>query len=81
MNRHYKTVDILLNNAADSNPACGWEVNPALVDGFDKQDCTVVFLLQKDNISNNLYDPDSYFSLFVSCQVERAERMIFLEQV
>uniref|UniRef100_A0A8W8IKD2 Novel STAND NTPase 3 domain-containing protein n=1 Tax=Magallana gigas TaxID=29159 RepID=A0A8W8IKD2_MAGGI len=64
---------------SDSSLACGWEVNPALVDGFDKQDCTVVFLLQKDNISNNLYDPDSYFSLFVSCQVDRAERMIFLE--
>ncbi|XP_065924639.1 uncharacterized protein [Magallana gigas] len=81
VNRHYKTVNILLNNDADSSLACGWEVNPALVDCFDKQDCTVVFLLQKDNISNHLYDPDSYFSLFVSCQVERAERMIFLERL
>nr|XP_034330634.1 uncharacterized protein LOC105344498 isoform X7 [Crassostrea gigas] len=74
VNRHYETVNILLNNGADSSLACGWEVNPALVDCFDKQDCTVVFLLQKGNILNNLYDPDSYFSLFVSCQVERVTR-------
>uniref|UniRef100_A0A8W8MPF6 Novel STAND NTPase 3 domain-containing protein n=1 Tax=Magallana gigas TaxID=29159 RepID=A0A8W8MPF6_MAGGI len=67
----------LENNGVDTSLACGWQVNPALVDCFDKEDSTVDFLLQKDNILNNLYDPDSYFSLFVSCQVERVTRMIF----
>ncbi|XP_052703932.1 uncharacterized protein LOC128180109 [Crassostrea angulata] len=75
-NRLYKIVDILLNNGTDTSLACGWKVNPDLVDFFDKQDSTIVFLLQKNNILNNLYDPDSYFSLFVSCQIERVTRMI-----
>lgn len=74
--RQYKAVNILLNNGVDTSLSCGWEVNPALVDCFDKQDSTVDFLLQKDNILNNMYDPDSYFSLFVSCQVERVTRLI-----
>ncbi|XP_065925741.1 ankyrin repeat domain-containing protein 50-like [Magallana gigas] len=75
-NRLYKIVNILLNNDTDTSLACGWKVNPDLVDFFDKQDSTIVFLLQKNNILNNLYDPDSYFSLFVSCQIERVTRMI-----
>lgn len=75
-NRHYSTVNLLLNNNADTSLACGWEFNLDLVDCFDKNDRTVEFLLRQDNIKNNMYDPDSYFSLFVSCQVERETRWI-----
>lgn len=75
-NRHDSTVNLLLQNNADTSLACGWEVNPDLVDCFDKNDRTVEFLLRQDNIINNMYDPDSYFSLFVSCQVERETRRI-----
>lgn len=57
-------VNILLNNGADTSLACGWDVNPSLVGCFDKPDCVVEIFLQNDNISNNLYDPDSYFSLY-----------------
>uniref|UniRef100_K1PMS2 Ankyrin-1 n=1 Tax=Magallana gigas TaxID=29159 RepID=K1PMS2_MAGGI len=74
--RHIETVNVLLNNGVDTSLACGWKVNPSLVDCFDKRDSTVDFLLQKENISNNMYDQDSYFSLFVSCQVERVTRLI-----
>lgn len=75
-NRHYSTVNLLLNNNADTSLACGWKVNLDLVDCFDKNDRTVEFLLRQDNIKNNMYDLDSYFSLFVSCQVERETRWI-----
>nr|XP_034308616.1 ankyrin repeat, PH and SEC7 domain containing protein secG-like isoform X2 [Crassostrea gigas] len=75
--RHIKTINVLLNNGVDTSLACGWKVNPALVECFDKHDSTAIFLLQKDNISKYMYDPDSYFSLFVSCQVERVTRLIF----
>lgn len=78
-NRHDSTVNLLLQNNADTSLACGWEVNPDLVDCFDKNDRTVEFLLRQDNIINNMYDPDSYFSLFVSCQVERETRRIHAE--
>ncbi|XP_052710712.1 uncharacterized protein LOC128185077 [Crassostrea angulata] len=70
--RRYETVNILLNHGVDTSLACRWE---------DKQDGTMVFLLQKKNISNNMYDLDSYFSLFVSCQVERVTRILFEEGV
>eukprot|EP00105_Crassostrea_gigas_P039996 XP_019924144.1 PREDICTED: receptor-interacting serine/threonine-protein kinase 4-like [Crassostrea gigas] len=79
-NRHIETINVLLNNSVDTSLACGWEVNPALVDCFDKHDSTAIFLLQNDNISNNMYDPDSYFSLFVSNQVERVTRLMYLER-
>lgn len=75
-NRHCSTVNLLLKNKADTSLACGWEVNPDLVDCFDKNDRTVQFLLQQNNIINNIHEPDSYFSLFVSCQVERETRWI-----
>lgn len=75
--RRYKTVSILLNNGVDTSLACGWEVNPSLVGCFDENDSTVKFLQQNDNIINNMHDSDSYFSLFVSCQVERVTRMTF----
>lgn len=78
-NRHCSTVNLLLQNNTDTSFACGWEVNPDLVDCFDKNDRTVEFLLRQDNIINNMYDPDSYFSLFVSCQVERETRSIYAE--
>lgn len=76
-NRRYKLVSILLNNGVVNSLDCGLEVNPDLVGCFDKNDCTVKFLRQNDNILSNIYDPDSYFFLFVSCQVERVTRIIF----
>eukprot|EP00105_Crassostrea_gigas_P035747 XP_019919895.1 PREDICTED: ankyrin-1-like [Crassostrea gigas] len=75
-NRHCSTVNLLLKNKADTSLACGWEVNTDLIDCFDKNDRTVQFLLQRNNIINNINEPDSYFSLFVSCQVERETRWI-----
>lgn len=75
-NRHYSTVNLLLNNNADTSLVCGWKANLDSVDCFEKNDRTVEFLLRQDNIKNNMYDPDSYFSLFVSCHVERETRWI-----
>ncbi|XP_052706711.1 uncharacterized protein LOC128182140 [Crassostrea angulata] len=75
--RFSKIVDILLNNGVVDSLDCGWEVNPDLVDCFDENDSTVKFLRQPDNVLCNMYDLDSYFSLFVGCQVERVTRMIF----
>lgn len=75
--RCYKIVSILLNNGAVDTLDCGWEVNPDLVDCFDENDSTMKFLRQPDNVLRNMYDLDSYFSLFVGCQVERVTRMIF----
>lgn len=53
-------------------------INPVLKKCFDKFDSAVDFLLQKNNIRNisNMYDPDSYFSLFVSCYVYKGENSI-----
>lgn len=80
-NRKCNIVNILLKNNADTSLACGWEVNPDLVDCFNKHDRTVEFLLRQDNIinNNNMDDADSYFSLFVNCQVERVTRRMDAE--
>nr|XP_034332339.1 uncharacterized protein LOC105325316 isoform X2 [Crassostrea gigas]XP_034332340.1 uncharacterized protein LOC105325316 isoform X3 [Crassostrea gigas] len=43
-------------------------------DWCDKDDITGQYLLRKDNIVDNMYDLDSFFSLFVFCQVEELTR-------
>uniref|UniRef100_K1PQ97 Ankyrin-1 n=1 Tax=Magallana gigas TaxID=29159 RepID=K1PQ97_MAGGI len=73
--RQYKTVNILLKRNADTRLSSG--LNPSYLDLVDKNDSTIQYLLRKDNIYNNIYDPDSYFSLFVFCHVERMSRALF----
>lgn len=51
--------------------------NHDLKDCFNEKRASLNFLLQKDNILNNMYDTNSFFSLFVSSQVERVTRLIF----
>lgn len=73
--RHYKTVQFLLKNGADASLANGCGIIPSLIDWFDENDRTVQFLGREDNIIKNIHDPDSFFSLFVFCQVENANRI------
>lgn len=75
--RHFKTVQFLLENGADArfNNGCG--IKPASINWFDENDSTVQFLQREDNIIENIHDPDSFFSLFVFCQVENADRLIY----
>lgn len=54
---------------------CEKEVNPDLNDCFNKHESSVEFLLKKENIQKNMYN--SYFSLFLTCQVERETTLIF----
>ncbi|XP_052704012.1 uncharacterized protein LOC128180166 [Crassostrea angulata] len=73
--RQYKTVNTLLKRNADTRLSSG--LNPTYLDLVDKNDSTMVFLQRKDNIYNNIYDPDSYFSLFVFSHVEQMSRALF----
>lgn len=75
--RQYKIVDILLKRKGDTCLCNG--LNPTYLDLFDQNDTTIKFLLQRDNILKNIYDPDSYFSLFVFCHVERMSRALFMK--
>lgn len=67
----------MINYGADTNLICGWQVNPDLVDCLDKHDRAVECILHGDNIKHNMYDPDSFFFLFVSCQMEIVTRLNF----
>lgn len=46
-------------------------LNPTYLSLFDNNYITKNCLLLKDSAWNNLYDPDSYFALFVMCHIER----------
>lgn len=43
----------------------------------NENNSTVHILLREDNIIKNIHDPDSFFSLFVFCQVENGDRIIY----
>eukprot|EP00105_Crassostrea_gigas_P043355 XP_019927503.1 PREDICTED: serine/threonine-protein phosphatase 6 regulatory ankyrin repeat subunit B-like [Crassostrea gigas] len=75
--RYYKIVNILIEYGADTSLICGWQVNYDLVDCLDKHDRAVECILHEDNIKNNMYDPDSFFFLFVSSQMEIVTRLNF----
>lgn len=59
----------------DASLANGCGINPSSIDWFDENDRTVQFLRREDTIIKNINDPDSFFSLFVFCQVENANRI------
>lgn len=54
--RHYKTVNTLLKRGADTSLSSG--LNPTYLDLLDRNDRTIKYLLQKENIYKNIYDPD-----------------------
>lgn len=54
----------MIKNGIDTSLCCGLAGNPNLKDCFDENESTVDFLLQKDNILNNMYDPNSFFFSF-----------------
>lgn len=75
--RHYRTAQVLLNGGADTSLIINneYEVNSASLHWLDKHDSTAQFLQRKENVLSNIYDPDSFISLVVFCQVERAVRL------
>lgn len=73
--RQNKTVQLLLERGADPSLADGCETNFSSIDWFNEKDSTVEFLLRKDNIRYNIHDLDSFFSLFVFCLIENAQRL------
>lgn len=66
--RYCKIVKMLLDRGADTSIANLFCFDFVLSDCFDK-DITIKFLLQPNAIFDNLYDPDSFFSLFVFSKV------------
>lgn len=75
--RHIKTVQLLLKKGADARLVNGCGIKTASIDWFDENDSIMQFLRSEDNINKNIHDLDSFFSLFVFCQVEIAERIMF----
>lgn len=73
--RHCETVNMLLECGADTSVLHGCGSNSLSVDCSNKDDQTILFLLQSNNIIDNIYDLDSFFTLFVFCQVEQMLRM------
>nr|XP_034321422.1 uncharacterized protein LOC109619991 isoform X3 [Crassostrea gigas] len=81
-NRHHRVVKILLENNTDTNIIKGCGLQCDYFDCDDKDDITMTFLLQPHNIIDNIHDPDSYYSLFVFCQIYTMETMCsFLNDV
>lgn len=66
--RNCKIVKMLLDSGANTSIANLFCFDYVLSECFDK-DITNTFLLQPNAIFDNLYDPDSFFSLFVFSQV------------
>lgn len=74
--RHNKIVQLLQNSHADDSLIYGCGGGCPDVEWNDKDNCTIQFLLRKDNIMNNINEPDSFFSLFVFHQIERGLRVL-----
>lgn len=72
--RQHAIIKTLLDAGVDMSIVnyCGLKYVSS--DWCDKDDITGQYLLRKDNIVDNMYDLDSFFSLFVFCQVEERTR-------
>lgn len=73
--KHCETVNILLECGADTSVLHGCGSNSLSADCNNKDDQTILYLLQSNNIIDNIYDLESFFSLFVFCQVENMLRI------
>lgn len=71
-----ETVKLLIEYGANTSIENGCGFKSASFDCNDKEDKTLQFLIQEDNVINNINDPDSYFSLFVFCQVEEIIQIV-----
>lgn len=73
--RHFPIITALLEAGADTSIANGCRLNYVSSDWCDKDDITWQYLFRKNNIVENMYDLDSFFSLFVFCQDEDIKRI------
>lgn len=69
---------MLLDAGADTTIVNGLQLDNVSSDWNDKDDITGQYLLRTTNIVDNIYDLDSFFSLFVFCQDEELTRMLCL---
>lgn len=68
--KHYAIIKTLLDAGADTSIENGCGLNYVSSYWCDKDDITGQYLLRKNNIVDNMYGLDSFFSLLVCCQVE-----------
>lgn len=68
--KHYAIIKILLHVGAATSFENGCGLNYLSSDWCDKGDITGQYLMRKNNIVDNMFDLDSFFSLLVCCQVE-----------
>lgn len=73
--RHYTIIKSLLDAGADTDIINGCGLNYISSNWCDKVDITGQYLLRKNNIVDNLFDLDSFFSLYVFCQVEELTKI------
>uniref|UniRef100_K1QU25 Uncharacterized protein n=1 Tax=Magallana gigas TaxID=29159 RepID=K1QU25_MAGGI len=73
--RQHAIIKTLLYAGVDTSIVNYCELKHVSSDWCDKDDITGQYLLRKDNIADNMYDLDSFFSLFVFCQVEELTRV------
>lgn len=74
--RNCEIVKTLLESGANSFIFEGCIFKSALFNPDNRDDRTMTFLMQRDNIIDELHDSDSYFSLFVFCQAEQILRIV-----
>nr|XP_034333304.1 uncharacterized protein LOC117691389 isoform X1 [Crassostrea gigas]XP_034333305.1 uncharacterized protein LOC117691389 isoform X2 [Crassostrea gigas] len=72
--RQHAIIKTLLDAGVNTSIVNYCQLKYVSSDWCDKDDITGQYLLRKDNIVDNMYDLDSFFSLFVFCQVEELTR-------
>lgn len=68
--KHYAIINFFLHAGADTSIDNGCGLNYLSSDWCGKGEITGQYLLRKNNIADNMFDLDSFFSLLVCCQVE-----------